>query len=368
MKHGALIVLTTLLQAASLFGQEAVPFGAPVGATSGPWQFSKEHSDEFNGADVDRKKWNIDTKDFGPWSWEPEHVTQNDGSLHIQMVHQDHQRGQQTLHYKSGLARNDRTITYGYFEARLKGCSRYPGACPSFWLYSIGPQNRYAARDGETVAYSEIDVVELQQSEFDFTAKKHFPVTRIDCNLHTTLIQDGKRVWARPGNRPEICANHFDSPWDPREDFHVYGVENTRDWITWYIDGKEVARKPNLYWHLPMHVTLSLGLRYPFVAYQDGGRKTVPEKTTADGFPTTMSVDYVRVWQKPADAAKKSPTDWSRDEYIAKEKAKWEKNDSTWNQSRVESNFAEIDTNSDDVASGKERQIWFARKKAASSE
>ena len=107
----------------------------------------------------------------------------------------------------------------------------------------------------------------------------------------------------RPNNRPDLCQNHYDADWDPREDYHVYGVQNSRDWIVWYIDGKEVARKPNLYWHIPMHVTLSLGLRYPFVAYKNAERVPVPEKTTGEGFPTHMSVDYVRVWQRPEDVA-----------------------------------------------------------------
>ena len=184
-------------------------FGDVIDVESGSWHFVADHSDEFDNDNVDLKKWNIDSKDFGVWSWEPENVVQKGGSMHLRMAHHNHQRGKQTLHYTSGMARNEKTITYGYFEARVQGCSRYPGACPSFWLYSIGPQNRYEASDGETVAYSEIDIVELQQSEFNFETKKHFPVTRIDCNLHTTLIQDGKRVWARPGNRPELCANHY---------------------------------------------------------------------------------------------------------------------------------------------------------------
>ena len=234
--------------------------------------------------------------------------------------------------------------------------------------YRIGPQNRYQAKDGETVAYSEIDVIELQQSEYDFETKKHFPVTRIDCNLHTTLIRNGKREWVRPNNHPEIGQNHYDAEWDPREAYHVFGVHNSKDWIVWYIDGKEVARKPNLYWHLPMHVTLSLGLRYPFVKYADGERLPVPEKTTGEGFPTAMSVDYVRVWQSPEEVARttgtKGATDWNKEQYIAKEKAKWEANGWTWNREKVEANFAETDTNNDGVASGLERQAWFAKKAA----
>lgn len=85
-------------------------------------------------------------------------------------------------------------------------------------------------------------------------------------------------------------------PWDPRDDYHVYGCHVTRDAITWYIDGHEVARATNKYWHLPMRVTLSLGLRSPYERYVDGERVAVPEKSIAAGFPTEMTVDYVRVW------------------------------------------------------------------------
>ena len=373
MKNSLLIIAVLLLSRSTFaLAADPLPFRANK-VRSGDWKFVAGQSDEFEGDQVDRTKWNIDTKDFGPWSWEPENVTQKDGSIHLHMVQKDHQRGRRTLHYASGMARNDRTITYGYFEARVKGCSRYPGACPSFWLYSIGPQNRFRARDGEVVAYSEIDIVELQQSEYDFETKKHFPVNRIDCNLHATLLQDGKRQWVRPHNHPDLCKNHFDSPWDPRDEYHVYGVQNSKDWIVWYIDGKEVARKRNLYWHLPMHVTLSLGLRYPFVAYEHGERVTVPEKTTTEGFPTTMSVDYVRVWQRPEDlagqaSAKRSATDWTKDEFVAKEQTKWAKNGWTWNRAKVESNFTEIDTNRDGIASGRERQIWYANKAAKPKE
>ncbi len=359
-----LVVLTGFFPEISVHAADPVPFRTGVQEKAGDWKFLDAQSDEFDAAHIDRSKWNIDTPDYGPWSWEPENVKQQAGVLQIRMEQKNHRRGNQELYYTSGMARNDKTLTYGYFEARIKGCSRYPGACPSFWLYSIGPQNRFKARDGETVAYSEIDVVELQQCEFDFKTKKHFPVTRIDCNLHTTLMKEGRREWVRPHNRPGLCSNHFDSPWDPRDDFHIYAVENSQDWIVWYIDGTEVARKPNLYWHLPMHVTLSLGLRYPFVVYKDGARLPVPEKTTAEGFPTTMLVDYVRVWQRTGGAKPGTGTDWTKAEFIALEKVKWEKNGWAWNQQKVEANFKAIDKNRDGVASGKERQDWFNQQKS----
>ncbi|TWU28829.1 kappa-carrageenase [Novipirellula artificiosorum] len=365
MKYPFLLSILIISSSVSTLAADPVPTG-DVRLAANKMTFAADQSDEFNQDSIDLTKWNIDSKDFGPWSWEPENVVQKGGAMELRMEQKDHQRRGTPLYYTSGMARLDKTITYGYFEARIKGCSRYPGACPSFWLYSIGPQNRFIASDGETVAYSEIDVVELQQSEYDFETKKHFPVNRIDCNLHTVLIKDGKRVWSRPNNQPELCKTHFDSPWDPREDYHVYAVKNTQEEIVWYIDGKEVGRKPNLYWHLPMHITLSLGLRYPFVTYQDGEMAPVADKTTADGFPTHMSVDYVRVWRLNSDSTTTTPasTDWPKQQYIAKEKANWEKNGWPWNQAKVESNFAEIDTNDDGIASGTERQNWFTKKKA----
>ncbi len=363
MKNTTILAAIVVAQATLTSAADPTPLGEAK-SHSTDWTYIAGQSDEFNSDKIDIEKWNIDSKDFGPWSWEPGNVAQKDGSMHLRMVQKDHQRRGQQLHYTSGMARIDKTMTYGYFEARIKSCSRYPGACPAFWLYSIGPQNRYQASDGETVAYSEIDIVELQQSEYDSTTKKHFPVNRIDCNLHTVLMKDGKRVWSRPNTNPELCKTHFDSPWDPREDYHVYAVKNTPDEIIWYIDGKEVGRKPNLYWHLPMHVTLSLGLRYPFVKYQDGQMAPVSEATTADGFPTHMSVDYVRVWRFKSAAPS---TDWSKQQYIAREKVIWAKNGWTWNQAKVESNFAEIDTNKDGIASGKERQDWFAKRAAKSN-
>ncbi len=385
------VVVVSFAASPLAMADDPKPVGDVLQASPADWELVSQFSDEFNGNQIDKTKWNIDTEDWGTWSWEPDNATQSDGSLHLRMVQDTHQRGNQKLDYTSGIARTHKTITYGYFEARVKGCSRFPGASPAFWLHSKGPENRYQARDGETVTYSEIDIIELQQSEFDAKTNKHNSVNHIDCNLHTQLLKNGTKEWIRPNTNPPMCKNEFIAPWDPRDDFHVYGVENTKDWVVWYIDGKEIGRKPNLYWHLPMHVTLSLGLRYPFEAYKNGSRVPVPELTTSDGFPTTMLVDYVRVWQnsearnsetqqvqtsnakpKTSKSASVKPimkktqsTDMSKEQFIAMEKAKWEQNGWPWNEAKVESNFDEIDANQDGIATGNERQNWFARKKAS---
>jgi beta-glucanase (GH16 family) len=72
----------------------------------------------------------------------------------------------------------------------------------------------------------------------------------------------------------------------------------TKDTITWFIDGKEVAKKPNKYWHEPMNITLSLGLRHPHLGWVGQDMQPIPKAATDEGFPTEMEVDWVRVWER----------------------------------------------------------------------
>lgn len=71
---------------------------------------------------------------------------------------------------------------------------------------------------------------------------------------------------------------------------------------------------------------------------------------------------------KPAAAkavVKKAPTDKTKAEFVAMEKAKWEQKGWRWDQAKVEANFDEMDKDKDGLASGKERHAWFAKKKAS---
>lgn len=103
---------------------------------------------------------------------------------------------------------------------------------------------------------------------------------------------------------PDSQLNKWRAPWHPGEDFHIDGCEVNQEDIIWYIDGAEVARKPNHYWHRPKHVALSLGLRKPFVKFHNNRNNAIdpesyPEaKSRLSQFPVSMHVDYVRVWKK----------------------------------------------------------------------
>ncbi len=251
-------------------------------------------SDEFNNREINFDRWKR-SNSWGPWSWADDNVYQDDGLLHVRMCYDPHTRNGQELFYTSGILRSKETITYGYFEAKIKGNHTFPGTCPAFWLVS---GNEQMIIDGDTITNSEIDIVEMLQMNWSDIREGASGANTIDCNLHMRMMENGKEIWKRPNSFPEICKGSWTAPWDPRDDYHVYAVENRPDSVIWYVDNQRVVAKKNIYWHLPMELIISMGLRHPHVKYVDGDRYPVPEEATPDGFPTEMLVDWVRVWDK----------------------------------------------------------------------
>jgi beta-glucanase (GH16 family) len=260
----------------------------PLVTLPGNWVYQPGVSDEFAGTSLNSEKWESDVRSWGTWSWDPSNASLGGDRLALRMVHEPHQRANRTLYYKSGIVRSRTQFTYGYFEARIKGCPLHPGASPGFWLYSIGAQSG-------KLRYSEIDIVELLQA----TGTVKRPAL-MDFNLHARILDgQGKEVVLGPTSHADLCAHRWRAPFDPRRGFHVYSAMITPKRIVWFVNGREVASEENLYWHLPMHLVLSLALRAPHVRQVGDTREPVPEKARGRGFPTAMEVDYVRVWTPP---------------------------------------------------------------------
>ena len=272
----------------------------PLTATGGEqWRIRWDRSDDFNGEAVDWQKWNKSPENFGAWIWDNDaNVEVMDGRLRIAMQRLPvpiSKAGRPPTPYTSGMLKSHATGTYGYYEARLKGAPLFPGVCPSFWLYSKIDDS--IIEPGE-VRYSEIDIVELTQRGSRVAGNERIA----DLNLHA-ILANGKpglagRNWQRPNDDKfkAAQANEYRLPFDPRTDFHTYGCNVTPQTITWYVDGETIGQKPNHYWHREMNVALSLGLRPPYSKYTTTGFVPTDVETTNE-FPTTMEVDYVRVWQ-----------------------------------------------------------------------
>lgn len=264
----------------------------PVEQQKGEWELNKNFSDEFNSRRIDEQKWHYNMRPWGVRSWAPDCVVQEGGLMKLTMRYEEHSMRGVDYFYKCGILRSNQKTTYGYFEAKIKSASLFPGVCPAFWLYSSGERMVY---NGETITYSEIDIVELNQGE-----NKGTTVRTIDCNLHMRKIKDGEEIWQRPNTHPDLCKTRYEADFDPRDDFHIYGCENRPDSVIFYLDNKRIGAKKNHYWHLPMNVTFTMEPRKPHHRYAEGDRLPVPEAATREGFPTTMEVDWVRVWvRKP---------------------------------------------------------------------
>ncbi len=243
----------------------------PLSDPNGNWTLLTDYSDEFE-TPLDVAKWDININDWGAWSWEPENVWLADGKMHLRMVNEKHVRSGDTLYFKSGAARQKKTITYGYFEAKVKGCATFPGVCPAFWMYS-----QSQTKNG--VDYNEIDFMEIQQRQFNLNG--------IDCNTHYSLTTSAAWVDTK---------NYYIAPFKPNEGFHVYGCNVTPTNITFFIDGVQVASNVNQYFILPMKLIFSMGVRPPLMEYGPNGEKLPLPFINKAGFPTEMQVEYLRVW------------------------------------------------------------------------
>jgi len=297
MKKGLLAFVVLLGMSLQLWAQK--PTKSDGGSDN--WKILWSISDEF--AD-DTPNWNKWIKSSGlpnttGWKWDNQNnVKINNGVAELTMTHNAGNVPNGGTYFESGILKSYRTMTNGYYEAKIKGASIGEGVCPSFWLFSDFDRN---AAEGEPV-YCEVDVVELQQ--FDWFEGIQDDIYDMDLNLHAVVKQNGQDVWLRPKPNKETQLNKWRAPWDPRDEFHIYGCEVNDSEIIWYVDGNEVARKPNTYWKRPMNITLSLGLRKPFVKFYDNANHAVNPVTDPDAnaklsqIPTTMYVDYVRVWEK----------------------------------------------------------------------
>lgn len=159
--------------------------------------------------------------------------------------------------------------TYGYFEARLK-LPKGKGTWPAFWMM---PQT-----GGENwPACGEIDIME------EVGVNPNRTSSSIHCSAynHTIGTQKTKEVLT-PGAEDE---------------FHVYALEWTEDYIKTYVDGKLLLNFPNDHagdpktWPFNKNFGLKLNLAW---GGDWGGMNGVDESA----LPATYEIDYVRVFQK----------------------------------------------------------------------
>jgi beta-glucanase (GH16 family) len=240
------------------------PDSGPPASLAGDWQMI--FRDEFSGDTLDpvwhtAQYWDHDSTVVG-WDemqvYDPSAVSLSGGQLHITAREED----LEGMPYVSGLIQTGGDITvsgeqkfsflHGYLEFRAK-LPRGQGFWPAVWMMPAS----YNDDNGE------LDVLEVLGSD----------PTRANFNLHRNGDNEGEE-WVGP---------------DFTAGFHTFGVDWQADHVTWYVDGVERARitDPSL---------ISPEAMYPIINVALGGWDGPPDATTP--FPSTMDVDYLRVWQQ----------------------------------------------------------------------
>ena len=158
---------------------------------------------------------------------------------------------------------------FGYFEARM--AFEKAVSWPAFWLYT--PK----AYEGPGQARAEIDVIEAYgDNDYD---GYHMAVhsLSLDSKIHK-------------GNYSGLASTQNMAIWGWNDmfdgQFHRYGCMVTPDWITIYLDGKELSRFPTYpEAKLPLFMRVTLAMQDEFVASATS--------------PTRLRVDYVRAYALP---------------------------------------------------------------------
>jgi hypothetical protein len=186
---------------------------------------------------------------------------QSNGTLKIHLV----KVGSEVL---SARVNTQESWTYGYFEARLK-LPKGKGTWPAFWMmpkvYTSWPK------------CGEIDIMEEVGYNANYTS------STIHCSAYNGSAGTQK------------TAEQYTA--GAQDDFHIYALEWTADYIKTYVDGKllftylndQQGDEATWPFHVPFYLKLNLAWGGSW-----GGAQGLDESC----LPATYEIDYVRVFQK----------------------------------------------------------------------
>lgn len=185
-----------------------------------------------------------------------------DGALHINCIKENGKvySGRVYAKVKEGWQ-------YGYIEARIK-LPKGKGTWPAFWMMPV--HFRSWPSDGE------IDIMEEVGTHANYVSSS----LHADGHVHTNNTQVTHEMFCKGAE----------------DDYHVYSMEWTDTEITTYVDGKQQlyyknpgTGKRDWPYDAPFYVIFNLAWGGDW-----GGMNGVDESA----LPTTMQVDYIRVFQK----------------------------------------------------------------------
>ena len=280
--------------------------GSPYPPTdSENWNPEPVWRDEFNGNSLDGTKW---TALNGGWKDENQQVrscyTRSDeninisgGSLNLIGLYKPGATctggNTKTGNFTSGFVqtKNKAYFKYGYIEARIK-MPKNKSTWPGFWM---SPNNSPYGPGWPD--WGEIDIVEAKSSNRQFAAS--------DAHWRDKNTPTGQTGGHR-SRQGVIPSTKFDT--HDTTEWHTYGVKWTEGKLEYFIDGElhhtitefknsNSTGSPNGPFDQDFFLLLNLAIGGNYIdAPWDDPINSVGA-ANGEGFPATMSVDYVRVYE-----------------------------------------------------------------------
>ena len=281
--------------------------GSPYPPTdSENWNPEPVWRDEFDGNSLDETKWDYYT---GGWKDEnqqvqncyrnrPENVNVNGGRLNLIGLYKPGATctggNTKTGNFTSGFVqtKNKAYFKYGYIEARIK-MPKNKSTWPGFWM---SPNNSpYSAGWPD---WGEIDIVETKGSNHQFAAS--------DAHWRDKNTPTGQ-TGSHRNRQGVIPPSKFGTNNDTTE-WHTYGVKWTEGKLEYFIDGEwhhtitefknsNSTGSPNGPFDQDFFLRLNLAIGGSYIDSPWDDPINSVGAANGEGFPATMSVDYVRVYE-----------------------------------------------------------------------
>ena len=260
------------------------------------WNLNPVWRDEFNGTSLDSKSWNIYSSGWGAnnvqscYSRSEENVNVKNGSLNLVGLYKPGARckgNEKSGNFTSGFVetKGKKSWTYGYIEARIK-MPNNKSTWPAFWMSPNESAYGSWPRSGE------IDIVETKGSNLDYAA----------ADAHWGIS---------PGYKKHAQGKKLPAGFKDTTQWHTYGVKWTEGKLEYYIDGVKFHTVSSFGWpnaantpygpfDKPFFLRLNLAIGGDYIDGK-GSKWSNAYNALAEypkSFPATMSIDYVRVYER----------------------------------------------------------------------
>ena len=267
------------------------------------WNTEPVWRDEFNGTSLDKDSWNIYGSGWSAnnvqscYSRSEENVNVKNGSLNLVGLYKPGARctgNEKSGNFTSGFVetKGKKFWTYGYIEARIK-MPNNKSTWPGFWM---SPNNSPYGPGWPD--WGEIDIVEAKGSNRQFAAS--------DAHWRDKNTPTGQ-TGSHRNRQGVIPPSKFGTGNDTTE-WHTYGVKWTEGKLEYFIDGEwhhtitefknsNSTGSPNgpFDQNFFLRLNLAIGGNYIDSPWDDPINSV--GAANGEGFPATMSVDYVRVYE-----------------------------------------------------------------------